>query len=290
MVAAFCEARARATTPRAPEKTAPTGAASGAAPTFRFKEQFIPGAPLRWQWGEQEREPAKRSQQEPTFRGLWFEELPRGGWDALVLVDSVPRGASMMEESRDYAGRFITEATKHSKDVRVYIYEPWHCLKSGTPEGCDYDKVETSSTPWRPRLAADAPMWDELVADLKKDHPTVSIRLIPAGRALGALADASAAGTVPGFTSIDAFFDDDIHPNAYGKYFIACLHYAALTGESPVGLPVEVKGRWGGSYWNTPNWQKKQWAPPSEASVKRLQEIAWEVEQASRGTAPVDRK
>lgn len=255
--------------------------APGGLVPFRFKEQFIPGAPLRWQWEERDRAKDKRAQLEPQFRGAYFEEFAKGGWDALVMVDSVPRGVSLMPETRDYAARFAREAAAKSPKVRVLIYEPWHCTRSGTPEGCAYDKAETREFTWRERIDKDAPMWDQLVADLAKDlrddHPGVRVELVPAARGLGRLADAAAAGEVPGFAKIEDFFDDEIHTNPYGKYFVACVHFAVLTGRSPVGLPVDVKDRWGRSYWDTPNWQKKQWPAPKAEAVRKMQELAAEV-------------
>jgi polyhydroxybutyrate depolymerase len=258
-------------------------------PLFSFREQFIPGAPLRWQWEERDRDPSKRAATEPQFRGAWFEDFPKGDLTALVLVDSVPRGPKEMGETREYAGRFIVEFVKSNPKGVVYINEPWHCLKSGTPEGCDYDTSSTTRTlAWRERLLADAAMWDELVEALRKDHPSVRIELIPTGRALAALDSTVTSGGIDGFTRMDELFDDDIHPNPYAKYFIACVHYAVLTGKSPQGSMRMVKDRWGRSYWDTPNWQGKQWKPPSATAIAQMQVAAWGVVQAqlARRTNP----
>ncbi|MCA3007586.1 MAG: hypothetical protein INH34_04345 [Phycisphaerales bacterium] len=262
MVAAFAAARA----------------AEPGQPAFRFVEQFRLGASLVMQWEELLAEPAARTPQPAPFRAHWFDALPPGGFDALVLVDSVPRGGARMRETLQYADNFVGAARASSPGLRVFVYEPWHCVHSGAPKGCAYDKYPHSGLRWRARIDADAPMWDEVVDGLRKAYPDTAIALIPGARGLGALHDAIAQGTVPGWTSIarDAF-DDDIHLNPYGKYFVACLHYAALTGRSPVGLPGAVADRVGTSYWDVPNWQKKSYAPPSDALTRRLQEIAWEV-------------
>lgn len=246
--------------------------------SFRFREQFIPGAPLRWQWEEQAREPEKRARLERTHQGHWFDWLPDGSWNALVLVESVPRGAGEMEESREYAGRLVAEAVKANPRTRIFIYEPWHCIKSGTPEGCRFDATSpTRSLPWVERLAADGPMWDGLVRSLREAHPRQEITLIPAGRAFIPLVTAIGEGRVPGFASVEDLFEDDIHPNPYGKYFVACVHYAAMTGRSPVGLPWDIKDRWGRSYWFTRSWQGKEWPSPDPEAVRLMQTIAWQV-------------
>jgi hypothetical protein len=247
---------------------------------FRFKEQNIPGASLQWQWGEREREAGKRSKPEPQFQALWFEALPTGRFDTVVMIDSVPRGPNEMAGTRDYATRFARESLKANPAARVFLYEPWHCIKSGTPAGCDWDKSSPTRTlRWPERVSADAPMWDrvtdEVRAEVRKDFKDADLRLIPAARALVSLKGAIDKGEVPGFQAYEDLFDDDIHLNAYGKYFVACVHYAVLTGRSPVGLPGEVKNRWGGRYWDTPNWQGKSWKPPAPAAVRRMQEIAW---------------
>lgn len=255
-------------------------------PAFRFREQFIIGSSLANQWNQRDKPAKERSQQEPQFMGYWFDEFPKGGWDALVLIDSVPRGKSGMPETLDYAGRLIAQALEKSPDVRVFVYEPWHCIHSGTAQGCPWDKAETKDVPWRERLDVDAPMWDRLVADLKKAQPKANLALIPAGRSLGVLADAIADGKVKGFSKFQDVFDDDIHLNPYGKYFVACLHYAALTGKSPVGLPFDIHDRWGRSYWDTPNWAKKQWSAPAKEAIATMQQLAWACAQGKNAKQP----
>ncbi|MBM3961183.1 MAG: hypothetical protein FJ306_04675 [Planctomycetes bacterium] len=269
MVAAFAAARA----------------AESGQPAFRFVEQFRLGASLLQQWEELLAEPAARTPQPAPLRAHWFDALPAGGFDALVLVDSVPRGGARMRETLQYADNFVGAARGASPGLRVFVYEPWHCVHSGTPKGCDYDKHPHANLRWRQRIDADAPAWDEVVAGLRRAYPELSIGLIPGGRGLAALHDAIVRGEVPGWTAIERdAFDDDIHLNPYGKYVVACLHYAALFGRSPVGLPIEVASRDGTSYWNVPNWQKKTYAPPSPELATRLQALAWDV--AQRHAAP----
>lgn len=245
---------------------------------FSFRDQNIPGSPLRWNWDERDKPEGRQARFEPQFQGHFHKVVPQGGFDTLVMVDSVPRGPEMMAETREYAGKFIGEFLKASPGGRVFIYEPWHCLKTGTPEGCAYDNSSPTRTlKWLERVAADAAMWDGLVRDLRTDFPGASIELIPAARALARLERAVVAGEVPGFKTLQDLFEDDIHPTPVGKYFVGALHYAMLTGRSPVGLPADVKDRWGRSYWNTPNWRQMSWPMPEAAAVRKMQEIAWEV-------------
>ncbi len=250
-------------------------AASAGGRAFEFKEQFIPGAPLRWQWNE-----GRQHAGEPVFQGTFDRELAAGKWGALVLTDSVPRGGEELEaESADYLGRFVDFAREHQPRISLFFYETWHHLTSGTERNSEYDTASPRRTlKWRERLDADRAMWRGIVERVNgpragRGEP---VRIIPAGQAMGRLSDAADKGEAPGLTSIRDAFDDEIHPNPYGKYLVACVHYAVLFGKSPEGLPGDVKGRWGASYWNTPNWQGKSWPPPDPGLVRLMQRIAWE--------------
>lgn len=77
-------------------------------------------------------------------------------------------------------------------------------------------------------------MWDPLVRDLRTDFPGAPMELVPAARALARLERAVLAGKVPGFKTLQDLFEDDIHPTPVGKCFAGALHYAMLTGRSPV--------------------------------------------------------
>lgn len=242
-----------------------------------FKEHNIPGAPLRWQWDEETR---GGKTYEPQFGMNANKAIKTGEYDTLVMVDSVPRGGrQMMDETIDYAGRYLELVRKHRpEDGRTFFYEPWHCTDTGTPKGCPYDKDNPNSRlTWRERLDADAKMWAEIVDAVNKAHPGgVPLRMVPVGSALGRLADAIAAGEVPGFKGFRDLFQDDIHLNPTGKYFVACVHYATLYGRSPEGLPQAVVSRWGKTWWGVELWDKSRWEVPDPKAVKVMQRIAWE--------------
>ncbi|MFN6192291.1 MAG: hypothetical protein ACK5BN_00520, partial [Planctomycetota bacterium] len=133
--------------------------------------------------------------------------------------------------------------------------------------------------PRPPRLDAAAPLWDKLVAALPQAVPSARPELIPSGRALGMLVEAAEAGTVDGFTSLKDFFDDDIHLSVYGKYFVGMVHYAVLSGQSPVGLSTVVRKRWGAALFDEVDHQGKVHKAPSRAAAARMQEIAWAAAQ-----------
>lgn len=252
--------------------------APASAGRFTFKEQFIPGAPLRWQWDK-----VAEFKGEPQFRVRFDEALATGRYHALVVTDSVPRGGRELEaETADYLARFAKRAREHRPDIRVFYYETWHHVTSGTPENSPYDNASPRRTlRWRERLDADRPMWEAIVAAANQQAPAAAgsqpIRIIPAGQALARFDDAVRAGKVPGFTDTRSFFDDEIHLNHHGKYLVACVHYAVLFGHSPVGLTLDVKGRWGSDYWDKPGWDGKTWNRPDPRAARIMQEIAWQV-------------
>ena len=248
-------------------------AESGGHTKFTFRHQDIPGAPLRWQWGEKDR----KADFEPQYGGRYHIHLPKGGFNVLVVTDSVPRGGKELEaETVEYLGRFVDFARKHNPEIQVYYYETWHHLTSGTPQNSEYDTASPRrNLTWRARLEADKKMWEDIVKEVNQKHPGKKpVKIIPTGQVMAAIHDAITAGKIPGWTKIEDIFSDEIHTNNYGKYIVALSHCAVLTGRSPVGLPIDIKDIWGGSYWDTKFWDGKTYPRPKEATIKAVQEIA----------------
>lgn len=234
--------------------------------SFDWVYQSIPGAPLRWQWERKEADDFVPI--DPHVYGFYNEEygLPNGSFDALVLTEAVPRYPLIIEETYRYTDSFVNYALQFNPDIQVFINEPWHCLESGTPTGCDYD---IDSAPWRQRLRDDLPMWESVVDSLNLRYPdAANVCLIPSGQALGLLSDRIDAGEVPGLGSIEDLFSDRIHLTDQGKYFIACVHFAMIHGQSPVGLTNQTQYWWGGDF-----------EAPSMELAQKMQEIALEAVQ-----------
>lgn len=230
---------------------------------FDWVYQSIPGAPLRWQWDR--KDAMDYYPIDPHYYGFYDTDygLPAGNYDILVLTESVPRYVDIIAETYQYADSFYRYAMQYNPDLRVYLYEDWHCVLSGTPTGCDYD---VDSNPWRQRLADDLPMWESVVDTLNaRFQPAIPVCMIPAGQGLAMLYDSIQAGVVPDLDSIQDIFSDNIHLTDVGKYFIACIHFATLYETSPVGLTNQLHYWWGGEF-----------DPPSAALALKFQEIAWE--------------
>lgn len=217
--------------------------------------QILNGAPLELQW--------KESANAQGANGR--EWLPGHAVDALVLTERVPLATTIeYHASADYAAQFVQEALKANPQVQPYLYATWD----------DIDDAATGSTKaWRDRIESDLPLWQGIVDDVNAGLPQGAkpMKLVPAGLGMVRLHDAAAAGRVPGAKSIRDFFRDDIHPTDAGFYYVAMIHYATLTGKSPVGLPDKLMGKYG--YY--PQVQPDQ--------AKALQELAQETVSAFRG-------
>lgn len=225
--------------------------------------QIINGAPLRYNWD-----------QSASAEGVDARaELPKGSTTHLILTEAIPLDNHIKWSETDvYAQAFSDLAMAANPDVRIYVQETWHSLKSGTGAAVDHDAK--AGIPWRDRLDQDLLVWEKVVAgigaNLGSDRATVA--LIPAGQAMARLYDEIATGRVPGLTGVEALFADDIHLNDTGHYFVAMVQYAVLTGQSPLGLPVDFKNRFGAPF-DLPN---------GELALI-LQQIAWDTVKAYGG-------
>lgn len=234
--------------------------------------QIINGAPLVYQWD--------KSAEAEGVDGR--ARLEAGAAEALILTEAIPLDASVQwSDSAGQVARWAGLAWEKNPATQVFIYETWHSLKSGSAEAVPDDPG--SDQPWAARIEADLPLWESLAdkANAVRPEGAGPVRLIPAGQAMRRAAQAAKAGELPGISDISQLFGDDIHPNGKGLYLIAMTHIAALTGESPEGLPAKL-GR---------SWQSRD-ARISNDLALAMQRIAWEAVQAQRGReagpAPVD--
>ncbi|HMQ08231.1 MAG TPA: hypothetical protein PKC30_13090 [Saprospiraceae bacterium] len=227
--------------------------------------QSIPGAPLRWQWDRKDQQ--DYGENLPYFAGFYNSNhgLPSGDFDVLVLTESVPRHVTPwgIFETYQYVDSFYHYFIQFNPGKQIYLYEVWHCLQSGTPNGCSYD---IDSSPWRQRLDDDLAMWESVLDTINcRLQPEIPIRMIPGAQALARLHDSIQEGAIPGIHQISDLFTDDIHLSDQGKYFIACVHFSVLYGISPEGLTHQTQVWWGGNF-----------DPPTPIQALKFQQIAWQ--------------
>jgi len=230
--------------------------ADDAGKTSDYAYQIGNGANLWWQW-----DTLLGNEQ-----GLhWQDALPTGDFSAMVVTEAVPLlGHLQWSKTYDYADSFLMAARTYRPDIRFFVYETWHCTTTGTPTGCAWDNNDNLL--WRPRLAADFPLWTGIMDSLKNRHPTAAVWMIPAGQAFGMLTDSIVAGRVPGLSNFTDLFTDDIHLTDAGNYFVACVMYACLFRESPVGRTNQTFSEWGSPF-----------NAPSPALALKMQQVAWKM-------------
>jgi len=119
------------------------------------------------------------------------------------------------------------------------------------------------------RVEADAAMWQRIVDTVNANDPVETgefpVHLMPAGRILGRVVDAVEAGEVPGFSSKDDLFGENIHINHYGKLVIAMVHAAILSLEDPTQFSVDgMSNIYGGAYWGGST-LGREYLPPTES-------------------------
>ncbi|MQQ09270.1 hypothetical protein GFB49_12455 [Epibacterium sp. SM1979] len=212
--------------------------------------QIINGAPLSYNW-----------QHAAEAEGINARTRLAEGVDAVIVTEAIPLANHLKwSNTRESVTQFYELARSQNPDVRFFLQETWHSLDSGTGVAVPFD--DGMSVPWRERLEQDLSAWQAVVDDVNATTGG-DIELLEAGQALARLEDAILAGTVPGLTSLRDVFEDDIHPNDIGFYYISLFQYAVLTGQSAQGLPRKLTDEWGTPY-----------QAATAAQAQRLQEIA----------------
>ena len=220
--------------------------------------QVINGASLRYSW-------------ENSDEGEALDARVRlaTGVDVLVLTEAVPLAEQITWN--DTVGQIVAFgglARAANAKTRIFIYETWHSLKSGPSTVIEGDAG--AAVPWRERIVADVPVWQDLAAQASARLGGQPVQVIPAAQALLALDRAIAAGDVPGITDIKDLFSDDIHPNDKGFYFLALVHAAAISGQDISDLPTLL----------TRTWSSRD-GMVTDAQARVFRRIAWQAVQAA---------
>ena len=219
--------------------------------------QIINGAPLAYNWDH--------SADAEGVNGR-LALAASGGVTDLVLTEAIPlAGQVQWNDSAGMVARWADAARTGNPDTQVWVYETWHSLASAPDAEVPDDPG--AGVAWRQRLRDDLAIWQGIAGP--------NARLIPAGQAMGHLADEIVAGKVSGLSDIRDVFADDIHPNGKGLYFLAMVHLAALTGQSPEGLPARLTRQW-----------PSRDAVISDEQAAAFQRIAWEAVQTYRANEP----
>lgn len=197
----------------------------------RVEAQVINGAPLKYQW-----------ENGAAAEGVDARaRLASGEIDVLVLTEGQPLADHVTwSDSAGYVVRWARAAWEANPQTQVLIYETWPSIASGP--GVRIAEDPGGHLPWAERVAADRAVWQGLAEAANAVRPAGApkVRVVPAGQAMARLAEAAAAGAVPGIGALRDVFDSDVHPNGRGLYLVAAVHAAVIAGKPPSGLPARL--------------------------------------------------
>ena len=222
----------------------------------------IPGSPMFWRWDN-----------EQDLRPLSARHDIRD-WQLLVITEGIPipdDGGSppAITPAKEYLSRYVNNAWNNGNQgngAPTLLWTTWTSL-------------DGTQGPWRQTLDDYEAWWEEMMDYANDNRPdgATPVYIIPGHRMMARLYDDIGRSLVPGISSIDQFFSDDIHTNSLGDYAIAMIHYACIFNESPVGLPYDLIPD------PPPGFQT-----PSPALALYLQTMIWEVVTSYARTGIVD--
>jgi hypothetical protein len=181
----------------------------------------IPGSPMYWRWDHVAGPPDAR--------------LDIADWELLIMTESVPLGFTDHGAALTQFAVNAWENGNNGNGTPTLLWTTWTHIDDGASEP-EY------AGPFRQLLDDYEEIWegmaDEAMEALPAEAPPIFI--IPGHRMMARLYDDIEAGIVPGITNINQFFSDNIHPNTYGAYAMAMIHYACIFNANPVGLPYNL--------------------------------------------------
>lgn len=208
--------------------------ASGRGNSLDFGKNLRWGASLQYMWDN----PADVSLVESPYNG-YQNAFANYQWDVISLQ---PFGRPMFGPTGDRTNiaNFISLARVNSPNAQFYLYEQWpQKAENGT---LDFDaNWLTAYSGGDDETVRTRDYYTSLTTRARQDAlPLLKpVLLVPAGDVMYELNQRMKNGNVPGYTSINQFYSDNIHLNAVGSYMLSVTYYATLFRESPIGLPYD---------------------------------------------------
>ena len=176
----------------------------------------------------------------PDERNVAKAALREGKVDVLTLSPHM----LLPDEGID---NFTKLGVEKNPDLRVFVQASWPGFDGQTP-GTFKNEDRNSATveSLRAIRASLRERWNTaLEAQVRALNAAVgreTVHIIPVGDAVFALREHIANGTAPGLTQQTDLFRDPIgHPREPLAALVCYCHFAAITGRSPVGLPVPAE-------------------------------------------------
>lgn len=198
-------------------------------PAAVIDKSTIPGSPMEVRW---------------TNAPGWGQPDARhdiARYDTLVLTERVSLSNTMpYHNSLEQALLWFENAWTNGNDgngAETILYATWVDIMSG-PDFENPHKDPEGKIPFRERLDLEMARWEAMRAYVNENRPAGApeMRMIPGPLLMAAIYDEIEAGNAPGLNDISDLFDDTIHVNALGGYYIALAHFAVIYGRDPRGL------------------------------------------------------
>ena len=162
-------------------------------------------------------------------------------FDTLIVTEAHNSVASVMRNNTVRNLRFMHERFIEANPAgRTFLYEPWESTQ-GVSDLASWIALERDNSVFWSCVAT------RINVSLDREGRSDRITPLPVGWGLAELMDAIISGKMPSFNS-DAseayglIFEDGVHMNLIGRYFMALQVYVGVTGRPVAGLwhPAEV--------------------------------------------------
>lgn len=178
-------------------------------------------------------------------RARTLQRLREGHWDWVVLQDQSSAPFYEPDELPEYARKFDAEIRAHGAKTMLFL--TWAHLRSPETQGRITRLYERTGATLHVAVAPVGIVWSQL-------RPRMQL-----------------------------FDGSEMHPNVTGTYLIACVFFALLTGQSPVGLPHRFDVHYGipEAYR-----QSLEHDRIDAVNAEEIQRAAWEAVAQARKPAP----
>jgi hypothetical protein len=195
-----------------------------------------------------------------------------GPYDTLIITQGNnpiinPSNPSSLGTTPDDFERFLNLFLTHNPSGRAFYFTQWEGLDSQWHNGQE----------WTDSIAREMTLFEQItdrIEQISRDAHgrNVDVNIIPTNYALRDLVIAVESGRIPGMSNRRELFGDDVHPTNLANYYLACVVFASVYQQSPVGVAGRMKDRWSGIIIDV----------PSDMAL-RLQILAWQVVTSYRG-------
>lgn len=167
----------------------------------------------------------------PTF-GNYFEALPAHAWDAITIQPfNGPESTMATDVSAILSLIDLARSNSANQNTKFYIYAAWP-RRTGFRNRWMYDIEDLPTT-----LTAPANDYFDFLIERVRLETDAEVYMIPVGDVLFELDTRLSNAEIPGFSSINEFYRDEIHLNYnHGRYLANLTVFSTLLNRSPIGI------------------------------------------------------